>query len=281
MDPYKILNFNYNGIEREGIDDEINKIYVQKSEEYKRIIKDLYGKYDFPKDYKLLKDLDIVEVVRKKYKQIDFSTEDLEEIGKKYDEIENARRTLIEYVEKFIKIDKAYSMTKTADLRLIYACEYEKDKSGCEPDLVEQIEYIAADISDKDINLSSNIEKVGKLEYKNWTGAYVGYTIKYKLKDENGNEQSVFSEISEKDLNDPEYMGFLNRTILNKNYVNYAIEKNGGYLGVPKATKSGEYIIEFDTEELVAARKYQEMIEKEVARKETTEEETVEDDFVL
>ena len=83
MDPYKILNFNYNGIEREGIDDEINKIYVQKSEEYKRIIKDLYGKYDFPKDYKLLKDLDIVEVVRKKYKQLDFSKEDLEEIVKK------------------------------------------------------------------------------------------------------------------------------------------------------------------------------------------------------
>lgn len=267
MNPYNVLEYEYNGVEKETTDQELKEIYSKKSEEYKKVINNIYTEYDFPKEYKALIDIDIAYVVEKKYEKINPEIEILSEVERKYEEIENARIQLIENMEKLIALDKAYDKIKTVDLRLIYACENEIDKNGSNLDLIESIQYETSEILDTEetgINNSSpNIEKVGRLEYKNCTGAYIGYIIKYKIKDESGTEQFVFSDFSEKDLNNPEFIKFLNRTIFNNDYIEYALKNNAGYLGIPKKNKNGDFIIEFDAEDIVAAKKYEELIQKE------------------
>ena len=265
MNPYNVLEYEYNGVEKETTDQELKEIYSKKSEEYKKVINNIYTEYDFPKEYKALIDIDIAYVVEKKYGKINPEIEILSEVERKYEEIENARIQLIENMEKLIALDKAYDKIKTVDLRLIYECEIEKDKNGVHSDLIESIQYEPVEIGDIEnvqTSLSSNIEQVGKLKYKNCTGAYIGYIIKYKIKDKSGTEQFVFSDFSEKDLNNPEFIKFLNRIIFNNDYIEYALKNNAGYLGIPKKNKNGDFIIEFDAEDNVAAKKYEELIQK-------------------
>lgn len=272
MNPYKELGIRYQGIEYEGLDEEIKEAYEKKKETYQNQIEEIYGKYpNLPQEIEALQELDLIEFLRQDGENVEFSVSALKRLEVKCQQLESSITRLIKTKEELDNLNKAYRVIKSVYSRLVFFCEREKIRQGCSPELVQKVEEKPIEINKKpividgvslsaksiiDINLEDGIMRhMGKLEYTNWTSVCQSYINKYMIMSNQQASYPLYTNIPSEYSEDLEFIAFLKRVMLDEKYLDYVIQNNGGYLGSPNK-KDGNYILEFNNEDLVAVQKF-------------------------
>lgn len=234
---------------------------------------------NLPKEIGELQELDLIEVLKQNGEKVAFSVNTLKKLEVECDQLETAIAKLIEIREELNNLNKAYRVIRSVYSRLVFFCEREKVKQGCEAELIQKVGEKPIEVSTKTIltegvqisknkiiNISSGdrvMQHMGRLEYTNWTSAYQAYVNKYMIMSNNQLSVPIYTNIPSEYSEDPEFIAFLKRVMLDKKYLEYAIRNNGGYLGSP-TKKDGNYVLEFNNEDLVAAQRNAEQKEKKV-----------------
>lgn len=275
MNPYEILGMrNYTqdkDIDYKRVNSELGRLYESKRKFLERKIEILMEKYKFSEVDGQIKEIEnYIQKIEELYGTID-ENEEVELINKRIADINKAIESIRRSKEEIGILEKAYSMVRTPDLRLIYSLEQiKREVEGNSEGLIHKLGYKRLEESQKSEvsteNITISLSNSGTLGYVNWTKAYQAYINQYQVSISSGDkivDVTLYTELSRSDLQNEKFQEFLFNTILSPRYISYAVKKNRGYLGTPKIKSDGNFEIDFNTEDLAAVMEYEKLLKEQ------------------
>lgn len=257
IDPFKEFNIDYDGVEYEGLDEKIKKKYDNSVQLYDRIINSIYTTYPkLPKDIKRLETLDFIDFIKENGTEIKFDAKNLGNLESQCLKLEKYTTLLKDTLIKKETLDKMFTLIETTGSRLLYSCEAHKRTSGYTESAINTVEYQSEKSTPINIG-NQKLQKTGKIKYTNWTTVFESFVNRYMIINEDSSINYVCANIHEEQFKDPKFVSFLNKVMFNRDYMNYAIKYNGGYLGEPEKTADGNYRLVFDNEDMAAVKKHE------------------------
>ncbi len=256
IEPYKTFKIDYDGIEYDGLDEKIEKNYKKSIQLYESIINNVYKIYPtLPTIKEDLDNIDFIEFLKSGNSTITFDLQNVTKLEEECIKLDKVIKLLKDTITKKESLDNQYFLIKNVGNRLILAIEMHKRNSSYSDDIIKTSHYKQAYTTP--LSLENNlIQYVGSINYVNWSSVYHASVDRYMVTDANRTSRFVCTNFPSEYLNDPKFISFFNRVMLNKDYMNHSIKYNGGYLGEPEQTEDGNYKLVFDNEAMAAAIQY-------------------------